>query len=32
MIEGTWEEVKRGREKNGQNQVWEELGEMYSGS
>jgi hypothetical protein len=29
---GTWEEERRGRGKRGQNQVWEETGEMYRGS
>jgi hypothetical protein len=31
-VGGTWEEERRGSEKEGQNQVWEEVEEMYRGS
>jgi hypothetical protein len=30
-VGGTWEEEKRGRGKEGKNQVWEQM-EMYRGS
>jgi hypothetical protein len=31
-VGGTWEEEKRGRGKEEQNKVWEEMEEMYKGS
>ena len=29
MLGGSWEEERRGMENMGQNQVWEEVEEMY---